>query len=242
MTPPRCPKLIFALTECAIEVWARPRGLRPSDVVHVLTDPHRHLRGRNFTTADLVHLNRASEHPNFKEAVSFLGNIPLAEPSTCRLPGDPMSSRPAKKQLLRELRAQHDVRPSLTHDAWTCTRGWALTEMEAAEAGRHGFFWLKQAHFDGALSKLRRVKSKRHAALRRTGAWPDACDGCAKARAEVHPNFQFIHTPCGHLMACESHLAACIGETPGFISLDRTLAEYGRAKLAAMTANTERRP
>jgi hypothetical protein len=153
-----------------------------------------------------------------------------------------MSSRPAKKRLLRELRAQHDIQPSLTHHVWTCTCGWVLTWMEAAAAGRHGFFWLKQAHLDGALSKLRRVKSKRHSALRRTGVWPDACDGCAKARAEVHPNFRFIHTSCGHLTACESHLMACIGETPGCISLDHILAEYGRAKLAATASDKRGRP
>lgn len=33
------PKLVLAITAHAVEVWARPRGLKPPDVRHVLPEP-----------------------------------------------------------------------------------------------------------------------------------------------------------------------------------------------------------
>jgi len=142
MTPPRRPKLIFALTDLAIEVWARPRGFRPSDVVHVLADPHRHLRGRNFTTADLVHLNRASEHANFKEAVSFLGRIPLPEPVDPCAPPMPITALPVCPRCTTPFRLHQNGAPTPVHaEPWSdeacagATRPLILAELRANRDG-----------------------------------------------------------------------------------------------------------
>lgn len=69
MTPRK--KLVFAPTMAALEVWATARGLRPRDVVHVLADPRHRLKGR-VEPDDLVHLEGASAHPNYAEAMRLL--------------------------------------------------------------------------------------------------------------------------------------------------------------------------
>lgn len=70
MTRPR-KKLVFAPTMAALEVWARPRGLGPRDVVHVLADPRHRLKGR-VEPGDLVRLEGAIDHPNYAEAMRLL--------------------------------------------------------------------------------------------------------------------------------------------------------------------------
>jgi len=83
-----------------------------------------------------------------------------------------MSSRPAKKRLLRELRAQHEGSRHPSQDVMVCRCGWTASGKEIAAGTRMRLvrwawaeFWVKQAHLDAALSRLRRAKGKRQRAL-----------------------------------------------------------------------------
>lgn len=65
-------KLVFAPTMAALEVWATAMGLGPRDVVDVLADPRRALRGREVEAGDLVRLEGAIGHPRYALALRLL--------------------------------------------------------------------------------------------------------------------------------------------------------------------------